>query len=181
MSWSLKEKTKEEINAEVNQSRGYSGMVGGVGKYERDVCPYFVEFSSGKKVEKVDVWNLSENQIGGLIKKVATEWGKISKASSLNDMKRASIIFKCWIDKHQEASTQFTLNFCKLIDSPDLSGAQKEVMRDLVGDYCGKKISEAKAIATYITGGNPEVSRAQIMKVLQDQVKMAEQNQVREA
>jgi hypothetical protein len=181
MSWSLKEKTKEEINAEVNQSRGYSGMVGGVGKYERDVCPYFVEFSSGKKVEKVDVWNLSENQIGGLIKKVATEWGKISKASSLNDMKRASIIFKCWIDKHQEASTQFTLNFCKLIDSADLSGAQKEVMRDLVGDYCGKKISEAKAIATYISGGNTKVSSTQIMQVLQNQIQMAEQNQVREA
>ena len=167
MNWTLREKTKEEIESEVNESRAYSRMVGGFGKFSSDVCPLVVTKGNG---EVKEVWTLSEHEIAGLISTMKKDYETTQRV----DKERfgwAHQIMECWSNQHKP-SARLALDIMRLKD-----GSSKGYVADLVGGFASKPVEDAKIIANYLNGMNGNMKSAtkeEIMQVLENMASIKE-------
>lgn len=168
MKWTLREKTAVEIEREVDESRAYSRMVDGLGKTSREVCP--LEVTMGDGTVK-DVWELTEREVFGLIKKMSSEM-----ESGNRDNKRvqwASQIIQCWGEQHPTISAKMSAELVKLTTNAK-TPVGREVVRDFMGPIANKSLEEAKTIARYLKGNmNASVSDAELLNVLENMAEMS--------
>ena len=171
MNWTLREKTKEEIESEVNESRAYSRMVGGFGKFSSDVCPLVVTKGNG---EVKEVWNLSEHEITGLISTMKKDY-ETTKSVDNERMGWTHQILECWGNRHRP-SARLALDIMRLKES------SAGYVMDMVGDFASKPVKDAEIIANYLNGMNGNMKPAtneEIMQVLENMVSIKEMSNSR--
>ena len=174
MSWKLREKTKDEIESQVSESQFYAHMVKGRGMLSSEICPLEVTKSNG---EVKDVWELSENEVFGLIKQMSKEME--SGKSDQQKLTWAFKIVKCWQDRNSQVSPSIAAEFVKLKMSSNKSSA---LIADLSTAISGQAIGEAKIIANYLngmSGKDEKVTDEQILKVLDDMANIQAKSQTK--
>lgn len=171
MNWTLRVKTEKEINDAVSQQSYYNHMVKGRSVIKSDICPLEVTKSNG---EVKEVWDLSENEIVGLIEQMSREIEKGNK-----DQQRlmwAGQIVKCWGDKYKSFGPRTIANLMKVKENAK-TPVGREVVRDFMGPLANKKLEEAMVVAQYLNGmqGNMKpATDAQVMQVLENMANMQE-------
>ena len=176
MEWTLREKSQKEINDKVEESRIYSRMVKGIGISSSEVCPLEVTKSNG---EVKDVWDLSEQEVFGLIRKISSEIDSGNRDKQREDW--AFQITKCWGDKHPQVSPRMTVELMKLTGTVK-TPVGKEIIRDFMGPLANKTLNEATIIANYLNGmsGNQQnATKEQIMQVLDNMASFQEKSQTK--
>lgn len=174
MNWTLREKTNDEIQNAVDESRIYSRMVGGLGDTKNDICPLEVTKSNG---DVKDVWSLTEKEVYGLIAQMSSTF-----ESGNRDKQReiwAGKIIQCWGAKNPQISPKMTAELIKLRDNAK-TPVSREVVRDFMGPLANKSIEDATAIAKYLNGMNGNMQAptdAQILQVLENMASMQEMSQ----
>ena len=171
MDWTLREKTKKEIEREVNDSKAYSHMVGGFGKFSSDVCPLVVTKGNG---EVKEVWNLSEHEIAGLISTMKKDY-ETTKSVDKERFEWTHQILECWGKRHNP-SARLALDIMRLKES------STGYVMDMVADFASKPVKDAEIIANYLNGMNGNMKPAtneEIMQVLENMVSIKEMSNSR--
>ena len=160
MNWTLREKTKKEIDDMKNMMRGYKN-------YNPEVCPLEVTKSNG---EVKDVWDLSENEIGGLIEQISREYEKGNKDQTRTAW--AGQIISCWQSHHVSGISPRTA-----AGLFRLKATSKAPVDDFMGSLGSNVINNAKVIAKYLNGMNGNMQSptdAQVLQVLENMASMQE-------
>lgn len=171
MKFKLEKKSQKEIDAIKNQLHFYAQRVKGVADTS-NICPLRVVLANG---QKVDTWNLTEQDIINLVKANAKEMtpnnGSLDKVGTANTFK----VLKSWQEKHPTVSGDFVSIFYQLRDS--FNGAQREVVRDMLTPLINETVEKAKINAKFLKGTKNNfkpVTEKEIVAVIKEQERQVE-------
>ena len=131
-------------------------------------CPLVIEFMDG---ERVDVWDLSEEEILGLVGlNVANTCSKFT--FNEEELKNAFKILKCWKEKHNIVSRAFVQEYYHLKDRYKHNPKQQEYVRDMLNPIVFETVDLASKIAKFNKGKNNDfsaVTQSDILDIIEEQ------------
>ena len=131
-------------------------------------CPLVIEFMDG---ERVDVWDLNEEEVLDLVELNVVNAG--SKLTfSEEDLNKAFKVLKCWKEKHKTVSSNFVKEYYKLKEKYKHNPKQHEYVRDMLNPIVFETVDLASKIAKFNKGKNNDftaVTQTDVLDIMIEQ------------